>query len=41
MTICQHCGKIGGYHYANCTPPKFRIEWTGNIQVHHPIKASK
>lgn len=26
---------------AGIEPPTYRIEWTGNIQVHHPVKASK
>lgn len=37
MNICQHCGQIVGSHYFQCT----RIEYTGNIQVHHPVRPVK
>lgn len=44
MSICKSCGYIGGYHKSWCPIPhastayKTRVEWTGNIQVHHPVK---
>lgn len=43
MSICKYCGYIGGFHKSWCAiphaPAKYttRIEWTGNIQVHHPV----
>lgn len=42
MSVCQHCARIGGGHAKWCAPPaapiKYRIERTGNIIVHHPIR---
>jgi len=42
MSVCKHCGRIGGFHSAWCPrpapKPKTRVEITGNIVVHHPVK---
>lgn len=42
MSVCKHCGFIGGWHYTWCTrpteAPRTRVEWFGRLQVHQPIK---
>ncbi len=44
MSSCENCDAIPGYHkhwcVSYCAPrqQETRIEYTGNIQVHHPAK---
>lgn len=38
MSICKHCSGVGGFHRQYCPTQETRIEITGNIEVHHPIR---
>lgn len=53
MSVCKYCSTVGGWHSFDCpaphaptayrrqVPPTTRIEITGNIQVHHPVRPVK
>ena len=46
MSVCKHCGFVGGWHYPWCIHPNprepltTRIEYFGRLQVHQPAKES-